>query len=242
MSDAYRVYTVRSGVSEGAIVEKFALRGAGVDIPAIMMGESGRGRSMGILPVDLPSGLQTEWQEKGKVRITAAEVGETKAGKPKLFAKDAVTSSEKLVCVFDTTIGYRGGNSHTGDRYTEPCPRRGQKVNAYHNCPDCNLELMPSGTSSEKFWEGVIHPADKGGKVAWHPFPGQILCTGVIAQGDAGAMGSGQQLVAVMPSDRVFRTGYSGRLYGGPNAHYYKFLNGKLIACTWDERTASDLF
>ena len=61
MGDAYRVYTIVSGqVSEGAMVEKFALRGAGVDIPAIMMGQSGRGRSLGILPVFFNASLFTK--------------------------------------------------------------------------------------------------------------------------------------------------------------------------------------
>ena len=242
MGNAYRVYTIVSGqVSEGAEVQKFALRGAGVDIPAILLGETGRGRSLGILPVDLPNGLYGEWQEKGKVRIVAAEVGETKAGKPKLFAKDAANSNEKLVCVFKTGMGYRGGNSHTGDGYIRPCSYRGKELKAYHKCPECEIELFAASVDSETMWKGILHP-DKGGKVAWHPFPGQVLCTGVIADGAAGRRGSGEQLVVVMPADEVFRTGYSGRLYGRPSAHYYKLVNVKLLALTWDERTASDLF
>lgn len=242
MDNAFKVYTISSGkVSEGTEVSKFALRGAGVDIPAILLGETGRGRSLGVLPVDLPNGLSTEWNEKGKVRIMAAEVGETKAGKPKLFAKEKADSIEKLVCVFNTSMGYRGGNSHTGDRYTKPCSYRGKELKAYHKCPECEIELFPASTDSEAMWKGIVHP-DKGGKLAFHSFPGQALCTGVIAQGDAGRMGSGEQLVAVMPSDKVFRTGYSGRLYGGPSAHYYKLVGNKLVALTWDERSASDLF
>lgn len=205
---AYKIFTVSSGsVSEGATVGKLTLKGAGIDIPAIIVGEEGRGRSRGVLPVQLPNGLYKEWQEKGSVTVNAAEVGQTKAGKPKLFVKNGADTDEKIIVVFRTKIGFRGGNSHTGDR---------------------------TGETEKDMW-GDERPK-------FHPFPGETLVSGVIAQGAAGRMGSGEQLVAVMPKDIVFRTGYSGRLYGGPSAHYYKWDGQQLLALTWDERVASDLF
>ena len=79
-------------------------------------------------------------------------------------------------------------------------------------------------------------------KLEFHPFPGEILCEGIIAQGDAGRMGSGEQLVAVIPKNIVFRTGYSGRLYGYPSEHYYIFRDGQLLAVTREERELSDIF
>ena len=79
-------------------------------------------------------------------------------------------------------------------------------------------------------------------EIVFRPFPGEILCEGIIAQGDAGRMGSGKQLVAVLPADTVFRTGYSGRLYGAPSAHYYIFRDGQILSATWEEREISDIF
>src|SRR5690606_10152513 len=79
-------------------------------------------------------------------------------------------------------------------------------------------------------------------RLEFHPFPGEILISGVIAQGDAGRMGWGDQHVAVMPADTVFRTGYGGRLYGRPAAHYYIYRDGQLLAATWEEREISDIF
>jgi hypothetical protein len=73
-------------------------------------------------------------------------------------------------------------------------------------------------------------------------FPCEILAEGVIAQGAAGNMGSGKQLIAIAPKDTVFRTKYSGRLYGAPSAHYYIFTGSQILSATWDERVASDLF
>ena len=41
----------------------------------------------------------------------------------------------------------------------------------------------------------------------------------------------------------VFRTTYSGRLYGAPSAHYYSWDGQQLLGgLTWDERCASDIF
>ena len=205
-----KVYTIESGkVLKGAIVEKLALKGAGIEIPALIVGEDGRGRERGVLPVQLlTNGQYKEWKEKGRVRIEFAEVGTTKAGKPKLFVKDSDTD-EKIVCVFRTGIGFRGGNNHTGDRIGEE-------------------EYDDWGT--------------KKTRPTFAPFPGEILVRGVIAQGNAGRMGSGDQLVAVMPKG-VFRTTYSGRLYGKPSAHYYCWNGHQLLGgLTWAVRCATDIF
>jgi hypothetical protein len=55
-------------------------------------------------------------------------------------------------------------------------------------------------------------------------------------------MGSGSQLVAVMPANIVFRTAYRGRLYGEPAEHYYLFRDGQLLSATWEEREVADIF
>lgn len=192
-----KIFTVANGdVTEGARVDSFTLRGAGVSIPAIIIGEEGRGRELGVLPVELLPDTYAEWKEKGKTHIHFAKIGTTRAGKPKLFQTEDADTLEKCICVFRTEIGFRGGNSHTGDRFGD--------------------EFLP--------------------------FPGEILCEGIIAQGQAGRMGSGRQLVAVMPEDIVFRTGYSGRLYGAPRAHYYLFRDGQILSATWEEREVSDIF
>jgi|LFRM01.2.fsa_nt_gb hypothetical protein len=203
-----KIFTIGSGkVTEGVRVDSFTLKGAGVTIPAILIGEEGRGRRLGVLPVQLLPDTYAEWQENGYAYIHSAKVGTTKSGKPKLFQTEDADTTEKCICVFRTQIGYRGGNSHTGDR---------------------------DGGMERDYW-GKERPT-------FHPFPGEILCEGIIAQGDAGRMGSGEQLVAVMPADTVFRTGYSGRLYGAPRAHYYVYRDGQLLSATWEERDVSDIF
>ena len=74
------------------------------------------------------------------------------------------------------------------------------------------------------------------------PFPGEVLVEGVIAQGDAGRMGNGDQLVAVIPKNVVFSTKYYGRLYGAPSEHFYIFDGDKIISVTKEERELTDIF
>ena len=198
-----KVFTINSGnVSEGASVEDVKIESAEITFQAISVGERGRGRKLATLPVDQRACVANG--EKG-YKILTAEIGKTKSGKPKLFSENKADDS-KCIVVFRTKIGFRGGNSHTGDRL------------------------------------GVENEGEYNERLAFEAFPGEILADGEIAQGTAGRMGGGKQLVAVMPKDVVFRTGYSGRLYGGPSAHYYLFDGQKIVAVTWEERTASDIF
>lgn len=60
-------------------------------------------------------------------------------------------------------------------------------------------------------------------------FPGKILCSGTISQGEAGKMGSGDQFVAIVPANQVFRTSYCGYLYDTSSEYYYIFRNGNVV-------------
>ena len=224
-----RLYTISNGiVTEGATVEELHIESANIDIPAIIVGESGRGRSRGVIPVQLSGGLYSEWNTNKKVTILDAKLGETKKGKPKLFTGTNEYVDDILV-VFRTPIGYRGSNSHTGDRVGYVCSECNKIIEtdeALKECPICGYKSA---------WDYAV-------TLKFHPFPGKIISEGTIAQGDAGRMGSGDQIVAIIKPNIVFRTGYSGRLYGGHAAHYYNWDGDKLIGLTWDDRVVSDLF
>ncbi|HZJ34894.1 MAG TPA: hypothetical protein VFD55_02695 [Candidatus Angelobacter sp.] len=81
-------------------------------------------------------------------------------------------------------------------------------------------------------------------------FPGTIISRGKIAQGGAGKMGSGEQIVAIMPPNCVFCTQYSKKLYKGPKVFYYKWdshyyhWNGKALigGITLQNRYALNIF
>ena len=247
-----KIFTIKSGVVErGVRVNSFTLKGAGVTIPAVIIGEEGRGRQLGVLPVQLLPEQYQEWQEKGRTHIFFAEIETTKAGKPKLFQTEKADTLEKCICVFRTEIGFRGGNSHTGDRKEEYWERKW-----YASFPE-SVPMKERYTREEvlrysqeylkarypdKDLSQYSPTAGFRRRLVFYPFPGEILCEGVIAQGDAGRMGSGSQLVAVMPAGIVFRTGYSGRLYGEPPEHYYLFRDGQILSATWEEREVADIF
>ena len=189
-----KVFTLEDGrVTEGAAIQKYSPC-AGIEFPAIIIGENGRGRKLGILPVGGTEG--------GFLR--SATIGTTRKGGPKLLSSSS-TTEEDCIIVFRSPIGFRGGNSHTGDRYHAPC-------------------------------------GDAGEEVKFHPWPGKNLVEGRIAQGDAGAMGSGTQIVAVMPSGVVFRIAYTGRRYDSPKAHYGLFDGQKLQIMTWSDRQVADMW
>ncbi len=243
------VFTINGKVTEGAKVDSFTLKGVGVTIPAIIVGEEGRGRKLGVLPVQLLPDSYKEWQENGYTYIHFATVGTTKAGKPKLFQVEDADTQEKCICIFRTKIGFRGSNSHTGDRKEEYwVPNRYWRSDLLA----LSLELKERYTKEEAISIAEELNSSAENKYSWdvifqrklefHPFPGEILTSGVIAQGDAGRMGRGEQLIATLPADVVFRTGYSGRLYGRPGAHYYIYRDGQLLAATWEERETSDIF
>jgi len=195
-----KIFSLKNGkISKGATVASLELKGAGISIPALIIGEEGRGRSRGVLPVQLTESQHKEWKEKGEVTIGFAKIGETRSGKPKLLSLPSSENEEgEVICVFNTQIGFRGGNEHTGD-------------------------------------------IDKSSGLV-EPFPGKIISSGVIAQGAAGRMGYGDQLVAIIPEHAVFRTAYSGRLYGEPAEHFFKVDDGQLLVATLEEREAADLF
>jgi hypothetical protein len=252
MKEKMKIFTIKSGeVEEGARVDSLTLKGAGVSIPAIIIGEEGRGRELGVLPVQLLPEQYKEWQENGYTHIRFAEIGTTKAGKPKLFQTEEVDTTEKCICVFWTMIGVRGSNSHTGDlkdeywvphwSWKKDVLALGEEKEKEKYTKEEAISIAKRLDSSEP-WDNIMLEVIFENKVEFHPFPGEILCKGVIAHGMAGRAASGEQLVAIMPANTVFRTGYSGRLYGAPAAHYYIFRDGELLSVTWKEREISDIF
>lgn len=202
-----RIVTVEEGkIGLGAVVTTITLSG-GFKIPAIVVGEEGRGSQRGVMSVKLLPDAYKTWERNGYVKITHGLLDKTKTGNHKLIQVETTSpwaDSNDFLCVFRTHIGFRGSNSHTGDRCIEQ--------------PD------PENLKFEEF-------------------PGITLITGCISQGAAGRMGSGEQLIAIMPKGTPFRTGYGGRLYGAPRAHYFLHTtDNQMFAMTWEERCFCDTF
>lgn len=160
-------------ILNAACVESFTLADK-TKIPAILVGEQGRGRELGVLPVKLTSQSYQTWAEKGKVNIRYCQLGQTKSGKPKLIETES-SKDEYLLLVMRSTFGFRGSNNH----------------------------ILPNSA--------------------------EVIVKGRIAQGIAGRMGGGSQLIVRVPPDAgdiVVEIG--GRLYGKPNRYTYRIKNGEV--------------
>src|SRR5690554_4486106 len=102
-----KVFTIESGkVTAGAQTTVREISGGTVKLNVVEVGEEGRGRRYDFLPV----------QNIGEAKdIHCAIIGETRSGKPKLVAAQDDGNRDECLVVFRTKIGFRGGNSHTGD-------------------------------------------------------------------------------------------------------------------------------
>lgn len=163
-----KIYEIKEEKINPPVVGVFTLSN-GVKIPAITIGEKGRGRQCGVLPVKLRKESLKKWKKDKKVKIQYATISETRTHRPKIIeTKNSENSDEdRVILVLRSPIGFRGSNEHRFDR----------KVTC--------------------------------------------LVEGVIAQGEAGGMGSGRQYVVVSPIPNKITLTISGRRYGKPHGYIY---------------------
>lgn len=110
-----KVYTIKDGnIIDGVVVGSHVLLN-GTSIPVVRVGEHGRGRKLGIIPISLPQDLYAEWKEGKTVVVYHVKETTTQKGTPKLIAIQEDDGVQDILCVFLSKIGFRGYNSHTGD-------------------------------------------------------------------------------------------------------------------------------
>lgn len=220
-----KVFEIEDGeVRRGA--EVTILEAGGIKLPVIIVGEPGRGREEGILRVELLPGNLERWQS-GKYHTTVSfgRIGTTKNGAPMLIEEEEDTNSDQCLVVFRTSIGFRGSNSHQGDRIgwiCTWCDAQGEELEPPKLCPKCGYLSYT--------------------KPRFAPFPGEVIVKGRIAEGAAGRMGSGEQIIAVLKKRDIFSTGYTGRTYDRLKRHYYQYNGETILSVTWQERIISDIF
>jgi len=176
MEKIYPVFEIIENKVSHPIIEEFQLA-SGLKIAALIIGERGRGRELGILPV--------EGAQPGE-ELRAASIGKTRSGRPKLIARPEPNTNDAVIVVLRTPIGFRGNNKHCG-------------------------------------------------KTEQDPFPGNVLTRGIIAQGAAGRMGSGDQLIALVPKGKVWSIHIGGRRYGAPHTYYYTFDGHRIKVAIEDD-------
>lgn len=62
-----------------------------------------------------------------------------------------------------------------------------------------------------------------------YDFPGKILAKGYISLGVESNRGKIDQIIALIKEDTIFRTAYSGKLYGYPSEHFYYWDGKKML-------------
>lgn len=107
-----KVFTIREEhASQGHVLSIYEAKSGAFKIPAILVGERGRGRHLGVLPV---GGVSIKEVEDGYILMNAS-LGKTQAGKPKVFVMpenghDKAYPSHHII-VWLGHIGFRGSNS-----------------------------------------------------------------------------------------------------------------------------------
>lgn len=238
-----KIFTiVDEKVTIGARVEKVS-RG-NFEFPAITVGEEGRGRKLAFIPVKLTSVQYKSWKDKGYAEVYNVSLVKNEKGVTMFKELEKQNNDSNCVVVMKNGIGFRGWNEYTGslkDEYYEfdmvtvqwEAERLGVAIKDRYSYDEAR---MISQFLQEK---GVVRKgfSDTEGferKVVYHPFPIKVLAKGVIAQGDAGKMGKGSQIIGVVSPTMVFRVCYGGRLYGKPDQYYYVY-DGKTVHSMTEE-------
>lgn len=151
--------------------------------------------------------------QTGAMRVECASVLRTRQGQLLLVEEQPGDEARALVAL-RVAPGFRGGVAyHAATSRVEPCPARGKAYGSSGSrCWDCGQASQPPAPG-EYAW---THP-DAGVVTVYDPLPEQtVLLRGYTAQGDAGRMGGGPELLVVMaPGERAVAH-RTGRLYGEP--------------------------
>jgi hypothetical protein len=239
-----KIFTIEAGsVKDNAEVTALTLA-SGVKIPVVTVGEEGRGRRLGVLPVSLLPESKAMWDYGKTVHIENVRVGETRSGKPKLIEVERESCSEYAVMVLKTPAGFRGTNAHgerlvwkivkdtwggpikvLSGRFKSEILKNPETHEIYANHRE-TFPDAPSSASIEDFVENYAKAEVEGN------LPGNVIASGEIAQGAAGRAGGGEQFVVVMPKDTTWAIKMRGRLYGKPSSYEYVFDGTVVTAYT----------
>lgn len=158
-------------------------------------------------------------------RLQYARIVELKRRRFRFIAEPEATTQDEVIAVFETPIGYRGTNNHSGDRcgWHCRCGTIGDELVPPAVCPTCG--------DNREWVLGWPRPR-------YHPFPGRILAQGRMVKDAAGKTRGGKQIIALLPKGVVFRTECTGQLPVRSSVEYYYLWNGKhlLVGATYEKR------
>ncbi len=188
-SGVYKVFEIREDKAKKMHVDKYETL-TKVEIPAVQLGEKGRGRKPAVIPIHLSEKTKQKWQCGEYIEIDKVELTKNSADRWIFKETDQEPNNQFAIVIMKQPIGFRGSNEYYG---------------------------APTPSSHE-------------------PFTGKLIAQGVIAQGDAGRMGSGGQIAALVPKGEWFGTKIYGRRYGRPHNYQYCFDGKNIVIATPEER------
>ena len=240
-----KIFTVAAGaVKQSAEVTALTLA-SGVKIPAVTVGEEGRGRKLGVLPVTLLPTSKALWDYQNRAEIKNVRIGETRSGRPKLIETEA-DESDYAVVVMATPAGFRGSNKHGGRIMWELHAsiwsfawggdlksvkgRFLSDILAHPVTPEIYAEYSKAYPHAPSVQSGRLADfvSDVSEIIVDGELPGQILASGAIAQGAAGRAGGGDQYIVLLPKNSTWAIKMTGRLYGKPASYEY-YYDGETI-------------
>jgi hypothetical protein len=208
-----KTFTVKQTCQEGFDVEP---SGGYCYVP---LGESGRGRQLTRVP--LGSALTDALGEAR--RVGRCSVMRTNEQGTLLLVEERDANDRRALVIIRDQSGFRGSWELAGR--VEPCAR---PTDGPGYCPACFQYL------------GVAeNPA--GHRDVSIPVPqGTILAQGACAQGDAGRMGGGPEMLLLLQPGQEVVIRRSGRLYGAPSCILVRWDGDRLSLETPEERAARE--
>lgn len=239
----YPVFLVTEGKVSHPTPVKVQIAGGQVEILALAVGERGRGRSAGILPVEnaprkpCPDQGKEVFRSSASGAATCPKCGTAlpPAAEDKYYATHPPAGTVLAPIAWGELGTTRSGAAKLIAAVChDPSPAPSEAA----------IVVWPLGIGfrGSNEWSG-----DRTGRWridSWNgrpepifapwPVESRILTEGRIAQGDAGRAGSGTQKILVLPAGVIVRTQMNGRRV--PPARYWLFDGETIHSATWAER------
>ena len=230
-----KIYTIESGsVQKGALVSERKLSSVDVKVWFLEIGEEGRGRRLERVLVD-PEIVTWDMEEKKYTVFKNVHEGKESLQlyyseyENGLLLEEIKKDPTKWVRT-STEQDEKNGNFRYETSLTIRVRNRIETASFGLSKSGKTKLVKGTGYDSDQmlgvfrtkigYRGGNGHGILENGEIK--PIPAEwIVTSGVIAQGGAGAMGSGSQPIIKIPKPTCFVTSYSGRLYGGDEEHFY---------------------
>ena len=195
-----------SGVKEGAVVSQHH------NLPAIVIGEEGRGREIGYVFVK---------GAKPKEKVLSGDLTFVNHVPVIMVGNENETKHDEVVVVARTKMGFRGHGY-----------LRGRHLGWRLQYDFVGLDVSEVYPTEEAAEDAAIEERKRGKYLkvvaAFDKYEPPILAMGTVADGMAGNMGSATQVIFIAKEGEKFSLYRTGRLYGGEPIISFEVSGGRV--------------